>query len=489
MISTVYQLVNNMEANYAGKVAIQYYDEAQGGVVSIRYGQYAQDIRRAAGLLLHRDPDIRGKKVCLLARNSYDFLVNMFSVLLTGAVLVPLNLQKNWDEIQYELDLVEPVYILHDGEFAGREPALTAAYGDKLLPVDGYKTSQWSDACAECADRDALSVILFTSGTTGRSKGVMISHRNLFAPMDFYCLPFEDIKKQTGWDTSKFRSFSVLPMFHVAALTSSISWAIMGNTINLCNDLKYFYRDLAAMDSEVMAVVPVLLQTIHRDVVRGRRDRLGSLKALTCGAASMDAETMSNLIQAGFFICQMYGLTETVGDGAWNNSQDLADIHSVGLRDPKREYKLDNGELCIRGDSVMMGYYKDPEGTAEVLDAEGWLHTGDLARIDERGYIFLTGRKKNVIILGSGENVSPEELEAKLNQCPEVTESLVREENDKIGALVWCGEGGSAEEKQAAVQAYVTELNRTLPLYKRIAAVHLSEGPLPRNVAGKLLRK
>ena len=136
----------------------------------------------------------------------------------------------------------------------------------------------------------------------------------------------------------------------------------------------------------------------------------------------------------------------------------------------------------------MMGYYKDPEGTAEVLDAEGWLHTGDLARIDERGYIFLTGRKKNVIILGSGENVSPEELEAKLNQCPEVTESLVREENGKIGALVWCGEGG-AGDKQAAVQAYVTELNRTLPLYKRIAAVEFSDGPLPRNAVGKLQRK
>ncbi len=487
MISTVYQLVNNMEASYAEKIAIQYYDEAKGGVVSIRYGQYAQDIRRAAGLLLHRDPDIRGRKICLLARNGYDFLVNMFSVLLTGAVLVPLNLQKNWDEIQYELDLVEPAYILHDGEFAAREPALAAAYGDKLLPVDGYKTSAWSDGCAECADRDALSVILFTSGTTGRSKGVMISQRNLFAPMDFYCLPFEDIERQTGWDTSKFRSFSVLPMFHVAALTSSISWAIMGNTINLCNDLKHFYRDLAAMDSEVMAVVPVLLQTIHRDVVRGRRDRLGSLKVLTCGAASMDAGTMSDLVGAGFFICQMYGLTETVGDGAWNNSQDLADLHSVGLRDPKREYKLDDGELCIRGDSVMMGYYKDPAATAEVLDAEGWLHTGDLARIDERGYIFLTGRKKNVIILGSGENVSPEELEAKLNQCPDVTESLIREENGKIGALVWCGETGEA--KQAAVQSYVTELNRTLPLYKRIAAVHLAEGPLPRNAAGKLLRK
>ena len=134
----------------------------------------------------------------------------------------------------------------------------------------------------------------------------------------------------------------------------------------------------------------------------------------------------------------------------------------------------------------MMGYYKDPEGTAEVLDADGWLHTGDLARIDERGFVFLTGRKKNVIILGSGENVSPEELEALLNQCEAVTESLVREENGKIGALVYCGEGG--QTKEADVQAYVTEMNRTLPLYKRISAVHFSAEPLPRNAAGKLLR-
>ena len=232
MIETVYQVVQNMEAKLADKVAIQYYDEAKQGVVSIRYGQYAQDIRRAAGLLLHRRPDIKGQKVCLLARNGYDFLVNMYSVMLTGAVLVPLNLQKNWEEVRYEIDLVEPAYILHDGEFAAREPALAAVYGDRLLPVDGYKTSAWSDKCADCDDRDALSLILFTSGTTGRSKGVMLSQKNLFAPMGFFCLPFEDIQKQTGWDTSKFRSFSVLPMFHVAALTSSISWAITTSSIS-----------------------------------------------------------------------------------------------------------------------------------------------------------------------------------------------------------------------------------------------------------------
>ena len=348
MISTVYQLVNNMEANYAGKVAIQYYDEAQGGVVSIRYGQYAQDIRRAAGLLLHRDPDIRGKKVCLLARNSYDFLVNMFSVLLTGAVLVPLNLQKNWDEIQYELDLVEPVYILHDGEFAGREPALTAAYGDKLLPVDGYKTSQWSDACAECADRDALSVILFTSGTTGRSKGVMISHRNLFAPMDFYCLPFEDIKKQTGWDTSKFRSF--LGAAHVPC----------GGPDQLHLLGHHGQHHQPVQRPEIF---------LPRPGRHGQRSHGGGAGAAAdhppgCGARPPgppgqpeSADLRRGLdgrrdhVQSdpgGLFHLPDVRPDRNGGRRRLEQLQDLADIHSVGLRDPKREYKLDNGELCIR---------------------------------------------------------------------------------------------------------------------------------------------
>ena len=122
-ISTVYQVVSHMDT-MPDKLAIQYYDEPTQSVVGIRYGQDAQDIRKAAGLLLHRDPDIRGKKVCLLARNSYDFLVNMFSVMLTGAVLVPLNLMKNWEELHYEIDLVEPVYILHDGSYAAREGVL-----------------------------------------------------------------------------------------------------------------------------------------------------------------------------------------------------------------------------------------------------------------------------------------------------------------------------------------------------------------------------
>ena len=145
--------------------------------------------------------------------------------------------------------------------------------------------------------------------------------------------------------------------------------------------------------------------------------------------------------------------------------------------------KLENGELCMRGGDVMLGYYKDPEGTAEVVDAEGWFHTGDLARVDEDGYYFLTGRKKNVIILGSGENVSPEELEGLLAKCPAVKECLVKEKGKKICAVVCC-----KEADQQTVRDFITETNRTLPLYKRMSAVEFSAQPLPRNAMGKLMR-
>ena len=150
--------------------------------------------------------------------------------------------------------------------------------------------------------------------------------------------------------------------------------------------------------------------------------------------------------------------------------------------DDSCQYKLEDGELCMRGDPVMLGYYKDPEATAEVLDAEGWFHTGDIARVEPDGYMYLTGRKKNVIILGSGENVSPEELEKLLAPCAAIRECRVCERNQRICAVVCC-----EADQQDAVRDFVTKVNRTLPLYKHMV-VEFSAQPLPRNAAGKLLR-
>ena len=483
MVHSLYQSLNNLETIYADRIGIRYYDEAKGGVVEVPFRQYAADLRRFVAFLRSRTPNPLGQRVAILARNSYHYVMCMYGAVLAGAVAVPLNTGKNWDEIRYELDLVEPVCVLHDGEYLSREPALGQAYGDRLVPMDAFTAFEPAMDITEVPDLSALAFIMFTSGTTGRSKGVMLSQKNLFTAMPAFLTPFEDVRSQTGWNTDAFSSLSCLPMFHISAMTSLVSWSITGHCVNLCNDLKYFYRDLGAMRSDVMAVVPVLLKSIYHDVMKGKRERLNGLRMLTCGAAMFDPAMLQDLMDRGFFIAQMYGLTETCGDGAWNSSQEEKYLTSVGHVDDSCQYKLEDGELCMRGDPVMLGYYKDPEATAEVLDAEGWFHTGDIARVEPDGYMYLTGRKKNVIILGSGENVSPEELEGLLEKCPAVKECLVKEKGKKICAVVCC-----QDQDQQTVRDFITETNRTLPLYKRMSAVEFSAQPLPRNAMGKLMR-
>ena len=481
-VSSIYQLVCLMENTHGNHPAMRYYDDSIQGVREISYLQYAADIRRVAAELKSLVPDLAGQRVCILAGNSYHFAVSIFGVLLSGAVVVPLNLQKNWEEIQYEIDLVEPCAILEDGLFLERESRLKEFYGDKLLPITGYQNYEPAEA-SERADYEGLAAIMFTSGTTGHSKGVMLSEKNLFAPMPTFCDPFDVMLKDMGVETYDFNHFTVLPMFHIAAFTSLISWAIKGGTHNLCTDLRNFYRDLALMPSDAMAVVPVLLKSIHHDVMKTGHAKFGKLRILTCGAATYDPKILIDLMKEGFFVMQMYGLTETTGDGTWNNSQEESHLSSVGVGDePICEYKIEDGELCIKGSPLMMGYYKNPEATAEVM-VDGWFHTGDLVRKDEEGYYYITGRKKNLIILSSGENVSPEELEKLLSPCSEIRETIVKEKGDRICAVVSC-----SDADQDKVRAFVTELNRTLPLYKRISQIEFHSEPLPRNATGKLLR-
>lgn len=481
-ISTVYQDVVNMETAWPDRVAVRCYDEAAGCVREIRYREYAADIRRMVGYLRRNVPGVRGRHIGLVARTGYSYAVAIFGCILAGAVAVPLNYEKSWQELSAELAQADVDCVLAGGSYREREPRF-AGYGGLVLDIGAFAGCTELAELSECPDQDALALILFTSDTTGRSKGVMLSQRNLFAPMRLFTEPFHTVRRQFGLpEDYQFSAFNVLPLFHVAALTSLVSWSISGNAVNFCTDLRRFYRDLAAMPSDVMAVVPTLLKSIHHDVVKGKAARLGKLRIFTCGAATYDPQMLAALIEHGFTIIQTYGLTETVGDGGWNSAQDPAHLASVGLRDPDMEYRLEDGELCMKGEAVMLGYYNDPAATAAVLK-DGWFHTGDLARIDEDGYIYLTGRKNNLMILPSGENVSPEELETLLGKIPAVREVLVRQKGDKICARICC-----LPAAQDQVRAFVQATNRTLPLYKRIAAVEFTDQPLPRNALGKIQR-
>ncbi len=483
----VYDMVTRcMEQEFPDNVAIRYVAEDGKTVVEKKYREYAQDIRRMVAYLKAEVPDIKGRRIVLLSRNCYEYCVASFGIILAGGVLVTLNQKKTWDELEYELGLVEPALILNDGIDYGCRAELEAAYGPKLRTMDCYKETAPGEL-TNCVGHDDLMMLMFTSGTTGRSKGVMLSERNMRASLHTYSEVAEN------WITDRLPAgqklplshMTLLPLFHMACFVCVMSYPPAGWALNLCGDIRDFYRDLGLMHSDVMASAPMLVETIYNDMKRGRVSRLNGLWDLCCSSAALDPKMLLELAQNGFVVNQCYGMTETFGDGILNFTQVEKHMSAMGKPDDHVQYKLDEtGEICIKGDCVMLGYYKDPEATAEVIDADGWFHTGDLARMDEEGFYYITGRKKNLIILANGENVSPEELEKKLALCPAIIECIVKEKGQKICAVICC-----PEDKQDEVRAFVTEVNRSLPLYKRISAVEFTAEPLPRNALGKLLRK
>ena len=569
VLDNVYDLVTlNMEQRFSERVALRFYDKETDEVTAVHYKDYARDIRRAVSYFQSTIPDIKGKKICLLNKNCYEYAVNTFGIILAGGVLVLLNQHKSWDELSYELGLVDPAAILTDGDDYGTKEQLQAAYGSILRPMDGFRAYEPVAEMPRCIGHDDLMILMFTSGTTGRSKGVMLSERNFFSVMRAHVQIGERMMEYKHDPELVVSQYTVLPMFHLGAFICLFSWAHGGWALNISGDIRNFYKEIRRMPSQVMAVVPVIMNSLHKDVMRGRKERLGELWVPICSSAMFDPQVMLDMATNGMFVVQTYGATETCGDGIINYAQDAKHIGAVGQGNDYLDYKLEpdgehkdvmrgrkerlgelwvpicssamfdpqvmldmatngmfvvqtygatetcgdgiinyaqdakhigavgqgndyldyklepDGELCIRGDSIMLGYYKDPEATAAVIDKDGWFHTGDLARVDEDGYYYITGRKKNLIILDSGENVSPEELEGMLEKCPAVQECIVKELGKKIGVVVYC-----EKEHQQTVRDFIAQMNRTVPLYKRIGVVEFSETPLPRNGAGKLVRK
>ena len=486
MAHTLYALVTrNMERIYPQRAAFRWYDEASGTVCTRTYAQYAQDIRRAVRCFAQSIPEMQGKRVCILSRNCYEYGVNALGVMLAGGVLAPLNQRADWGELQAQLELAQPAAILSDGVDYGCAEQLQAAYGSLLRPMDGYTAFDPTDLDPHSIDPDGLLMLAFTSGTTGRSKAVMLSERNFFTSMAAFTDMVDTVRTLRQDPAPELSMLAMLPMFHIGTFACFFSWPVAGWTMNLVGDLRNFYREMERMPSDYMLMVPMVLQAVLKDLRAGRRERLGKLQVVCCSSAMFRPEDLAELASYGILVMQIYASTETCACGLFNAAQDTAHIGAVGQACFGTQYRIaPDGELCIRGDMVTKGYYKDPTATAEVLDADGWFHTGDLARTDKEGYYYITGRKKNLIILDSGENVSPEELEKLLSGCTAVQECLVQEKGQKICAQIFC-----PQADQAAVRDFVTQLNRTLPMYKRITALVFRDEPLPRNAAGKLDRQ
>lgn len=513
------------------------------------------------------DLGLREKKIGVIGKNSYQWCETYLAVTGGVGVIVPLDKELHEEELKQltvkgELSAVITVEnkyyetfkaIKESGE-SQLEYVINAAMEEDESPKDGYiswnKLRETGRKAVHNGDRkfiDApvvntdLSVILFTSGTTDVSKGVMLNQKNLV--LDTY-LAQTLLEVRQGEDTF----FSILPLHHTYECTATFLECVYnGATMAICQGLKYIVKDMQETQPNLLLGVPVIFENLYNKITRnvrksGKEKQLntlfrinrvttkigldiskqatkqitelfgGKLRTVICGGAAVDGDILDYFGNLGFRSVQGYGLTECSPVIALNpDSAKFINNKSAGYLFPLSECKIVDkdedgcGEICFRGPTVMMGYYKDPERTAEAIDSDGWYHTGDLGYIDEQEYVYITGRKKSIIITGNGKNVYPEELEYYLQKSEYISESMVwgDETNENptrrgIYATIRVnkeaiedkfGTDYSKEQVTEFINREVDKANENLPLFKKITHVIIRDREFNKTTTHKILRR
>ncbi len=380
-------------------------------------------------------------------------------------------------------------------------------------------------------DMEKVCSLIFTSGTTGTSKGVMLSQKNLTAAINASCL-------STPYDDQNV-FLSVLPPHHTYEMTTChLSTLNIGATVVLNDSLKHLMKNLAKFKPNALLLVPLFVETMHKKIwdeakkkgkIRLLRASMkacnillsvgvdmrktffsditkafgGNLKSIVCGGAPLSPDLISDFYTFGITILEGYGITECAPLVAVNRAGEVR-LHSVGTPVMGCTVKIDKanatdefGEILVKGDNVMLGYYENPEATAEVFTPDGWFRTGDLGYLDDDGYIFITGRKKNVIILSNGKNVFPEELEEYLAGVPEILESVVltrqnEQGEETITAILVPNKELLADKTDDEIYAFlkdaVNHINQKLPSFKQMRKIEIRNEPFERTTSKKIQR-
>lgn len=444
---------------------------------------------------------MKGKHIALVGMTSYAWIISYLGITSSASVAVPLDVQLPAAALCDQMIRADVEMLILDEVRADILEAVEEhCPGVQIISMQGrlegvlslpelLKENQGEFETE--IDPDQLCTILFTSGTTGKSKGVMLSHRNLTDNATRL-----DLKFPSGMVT-----LTLLPINHVYCLTVDIIKGIYIGVTSCINDsIMRVARNMKLFQPELVLMVPLVIESIYKKLrdadpaipkeVLAKEVFGGKLHTICSGGAYLDPDYYDRFAEYGITILQGYGMTECSPvistNLPWDNRKG-----SVGKLMPNLEAKVVDDELWVKGSSVMMGYYKMPEETAETLQ-DGWLKTGDLARLDEDNYIYITGRRKNLIILANGENVSPEELENELSRSDLVKEILVREKDKVIEAEIFpdleYAEKHGIEDVRGALQALIDEFNKEMPVYKRIYSLVVRDEEFVKTAAKKIKR-
>ena len=447
------------------------------------------------------DLGLKGKNISILGENSYEWVVAHAATLFSGAVAIPVDMNLTPQEISERMKFTGAVALVHSSLYeekareagkmtpglvvAGFGTVKTERFLDKLRGAFGLGDSIWRQDHLEL-DEDSTgepqtSMIVFTSGTTSKPRGAELTIQSMetFCEWAGMCLPMREGQ----------RSLMLLPLHHIFGVCVVYLMLSHGVALGVCPDFRRIYDAFERFRVNFAFLVPALAEILAQKIQQrgdSAEEALGQpLEWILTGGAALPRRTYEHLTALGVKMITGYGLTETAA--AYSITPCAGDPH-VGAQGKASlakgvETKVSpDGELLIKGPCVMKGYYRLPEKTAAVIDGDGWYHTGDLGRIDDDGFVWITGRASRTIILSSGKKIAPEELEEKLLSLPGIREAIVSGEGEtrEIKAEIY------ASIPEASVIRVVGELNARLPVYKRVRTIVVRNEPFPRTSSGKI---
>ena len=455
------------------------------------------------------------RHIAILGPSSAAWLISYFAVLSAGRVIVPLHDGMPPRELEECIQAADCGMLLYDGRRSETVSALSRAFPSlRIMELHAFVEllrAEETELLPEL-EPEAVAAMYFTSGTTGTPRCVMLTHRNMGSQINgvLEVIPLSD--HDVG--------LSLLPLSHTFEMMTCIVGALhCGGTLYLNESLRTVKKNLRDKQPTVLIVVPLILQALHKEIIntaekQGRLKRLngalrlnmslqrvgldmsallfgelrghlgGKLKTVICGGAALAPELVRFFKALGIEVLQGYGITECSPVVAVNRPGQNV-IGSVGHALSCCEVQIQDREICVRGDSVSPGYFRDPEATAANF-RDGWFHTGDLGRLDQKGDLFFEGRIKNLIILANGENVSPEELEEKLCQADGILEAVVYERAGKITAELFVDR--TLIPDLSAARQVVSAVNCTLSSFKRIGEIVLRETEFEKTATRKIKR-
>lgn len=474
------------------------YSELMDNVIAIRKSLLAEGFK--------------GKHISLIGTSSVEWIESYLAIITGNTVAVPLDAGLPAEDL---IDLInrsdsEALFLspknisLLEGILAEcpklrkvwllQEEEPDSLY-EKTASLAGLKAaSANSSTDADRPASDDVATIIFTSGTTGKSKGVMLTQDNLAAnvlSVDYTTEPGSIL-------------LSVLPIHHAFCLVMDwLKGFSLGTTICINDSLLHMVKNMGVFKPQVMLMVPMMIETIYKRLAsvdpaipkKAVADNVfgGNLKIIFTGGAHLDPYYIGEFAEYGVEVLEGYGMSEC-SPVISSNTPETHKAGSIGKPLPNAEIKFENGEILVKGSSVMKGYYQMPEETAETLK-DGWLHTGDKGYMDEDGFLFINGRVKNLIILSNGENISPEEIENKLALDALVGEVIVTGEDNGLAARIYpdqdvvAAKGLDEEAIKTALQAFIDQYNKKQPTYRQITGLIIRKNPFIRSSTKKIKRQ